>query len=134
MLKYWMHHKTFQMENLIYSYTRKQAIEDGVLFQCPETLRTEAGFNYPIAWTTSLEIIINNSVTKGGNVYEGVVWDLLTMLHLAAKQSQGESIIFFQVIIWSKFTRDNRTMKFKAICGPGDTMDPVLTVMLPNVD
>jgi hypothetical protein len=54
----------------------------------------------------------------------------LWMLFLKAKGSE-ESIILFEVIF--QMTEENRKHKIKAIIGPGDTPEPVLTsYILPD--
>jgi len=40
-------------DNVIYSYTRAQAIEDGMFVDVTETAK-EAGFKYPVAITRNL--------------------------------------------------------------------------------
>ena len=42
----------FSKEDVIFTYTRKQAIEDGVLIDVSE-MAMEAGFRYPVAVVTN---------------------------------------------------------------------------------
>ena len=118
------------MENIfgevIYRYTRAQAIADGVLVDCTPTAR-EAGFKWPVAITAGVfhAIIPSEYAVSMGQSYEGRLWDVLHMLRYAIKTSNG-SIIKFTVKIGRK--REN----FKAVCSPGDTLEPVITIMLPT--
>ena len=120
------------MENLfgevIYSYTRKQAIDDGVLIDVSETAK-EAGFRFPVAITDSVYNILNPGqyATKQGQSFSGRLWDSLNMLRYAIKISDGSTIKF-------KVKISGQWHDLKAICGPGDTPDPVITIMLPNED
>lgn len=50
------HHDTsglFEDAPVIHSYSRQDAIEDGVLIECPQDLGREAGFVIPIAFTAA---------------------------------------------------------------------------------
>lgn len=110
-------------------YTRKQAIEDGVLVDVSETAR-EAGWKYPVAITASVHALIN-AIPKSQRhqSYTGRLWDVLWMGRLAAKR--GGTEIRYQLIM-----HHGRQVyaTLKAICGPGDTVDPVITIMLPDED
>jgi hypothetical protein len=114
--------------DVVYSYTRKQAIEDGVLIDVTKQAK-ETGFKIPVAITSSLWYghIVPKDVT--GQSIEGRLHDALWMLFLKAKGSE-ESIIIFDVIF--QMTEEKQeTVKIKAIIGPGDTPEPVLTILYP---
>lgn len=72
----------------IYIYTRKQAIEDGVLIDVTETAK-EAGFKVPVAVTCALHEIINTVSKKAIKVLRAdygmfciwVHWQLEIILH-----------------------------------------------------
>lgn len=88
-------------ENLIFSYTRKQAIEDGVLIDVSETtMAREAGFKIPVALT----IGINNLVKvpedlTGIQNYEGRLWDTLFLAaHAFVKFKGDRHLVPFNVI------------------------------------
>ena len=71
----------FQPEDLIYSYSREQAIEDGVLVDVSETAR-EAGIKYPTALTARVwaEVVNPNEQRKDwGQDLKGRLWDVLFM-------------------------------------------------------
>jgi len=48
------------------------------------------------------------------------------------KGSLNESTILFRVKI--KGAGHKSLFDFKMVCGPGDTAEPVMTIMLPNED
>jgi hypothetical protein len=114
---------------------RADAIADGVLIYLSATAK-EAGFRFPVALTAAAW---GERVTVPPGVAcqdEGRrLWDVLWMLHCAAGRSDGESEISFAVHV----RKDNRERtpplaRLKAICGPGDQGEPVITVMMPDED
>src|SRR5690606_16136022 len=68
----------------IYSYSRQQAIDDGVLVDITE-MAQEAGFRFPVAVTRTVWETITPSPTDITQSISGRVWDMLWMLRLAAK-------------------------------------------------
>jgi len=68
-----------------------------------------------------------------GQDEKGRLWDILNMFRFAVKRSDGGSELLFHVLV----RNDNIATKLvtlKALCGPGNTPDPVLTIMLPDED
>ena len=68
----------------IYSYTRKQALEDGVLIDVSKTAK-EAGFKVPVAVTNGLYfeyIEPSEELKQQGQSATGRLWDMLFILHL----------------------------------------------------
>jgi hypothetical protein len=118
---------------IISAYSRAQAIADGVLVDVSKMAR-EAGIRYPTALTSAVwaEYV---EVPEGVEAQdeEGRLWDLLNMFRFAAKQSSGSGELLFKVLV----RNDNfapALVTLKAICGPGDTPEPVVTILLPNED
>ena len=116
-------------------YTRRQAIEDGILIDVSE-VATEAGFRYPVAVTASVwaEIFPDEQAAKYGQDVNGRLWDVLYLCSLAARSAKGSRIDFSAILRdgpgpVSKFTR-----RYKATCGPGDNGEPVITIMKPDED
>ncbi len=91
---------------LIHSYTREQALNDGVLVDAGE-LAKEAGR----------------------------LWDILSMLRFAIKKqiSNGPACMF-QLYVANNDDYPAELITLKAHCGPGDNLEPVLTIMLPGED
>ena len=119
---------------LIVSYSRTEAVADGVLIDVTETAR-EAGFRYPVAltaaaWVAAVEI--PEGVTCQDEA--GRLWDVLTMLrHASSRTRGGESTILFDVLVLSDRTTP-KPVRLKAVCGPDDDLSPCVTVMLPGED
>ena len=115
------------------SYSRADAIEDGVLVDVSEMAK-EAGLKYPTALTAAVwadYVEVPEGVTCQDE--KGRLWDILNMLRFAARKSVGKSQILFEVLVRNDNTRP-KLVTLKAICGPGDTPEPVLTILLPDED
>jgi hypothetical protein len=124
----------FDEVDVIYTYTRAQAIADGVLIDVTETAR-EAGVRFPAAVTAGLwhkYIVPDEASRLHCQSTEGRLWDTLWLFRWAAKNFSGDTLFFevSYVMIGRQMTR----AKLKAVCGPGDTPEPVITIMLPDED
>lgn len=120
---------------VISRYTRAQAIADGVLIDAMEGDFAEVSrqhFKYPIAMTAAVFAIIRKAVEhpKYCNDYKGVWHDILWMGRGLRGARQDQNL--FRVKIMGAGRRNVFT--FKMVCGPGDTAEPVLTLMLPEED
>ena len=109
---------------VIYSYTRKQAIEDGELHEINE-LAQEAGFRFPVAITETVAKIVLKSCT-GCRSWDGIIWDVLNCLKYSIRGEGAQTMFIVKV------GRKDET--FKAICSGGDNGEPVITIMLPSED
>ena len=124
------------MDNVIYAYTRAQAIADGVLVDVSKLAR-EAGFKLPVAVTCGVwaECV---AVPEGVLCQDetGRLWDVLMMLrHAIATSKHGGDRVDFAVRV--RNDNEERTpplIQLYALCGPGDDAEPVVTVMLPHED
>jgi len=88
----------FRDLEVIFSYTRRQAIEDGVLVDVSKVAK-EAGFKIPVAVTSAVwnEIVKPDEAIRGiGQSEEGRLWDVLWMCRNAAVRSKT-SVITFQL-------------------------------------
>lgn len=123
---------------VIYSYTRKQAIEDGVLIDCSK-MAQEAGLKFPVAITCAVwneYIIPNDDLVGYGQSYEGRLWDTLWMCRYYAGLPTASQIMKFKVyfVMMVNGEPKEELVELKAICGPGDEGKPVITIMLPHED
>ncbi len=129
-------------------YTRAQAIEDGVLVDVTETAK-EAGIVYPTAVTQALwdGYIVPPESLKGIQDMQGRLWDVLTMFSFSARAMKkanidmaesprdAAQILYFKTMFQMPSKAGNpkmETVDLKAICGPGDNAEPILTIMLAN--
>ena len=115
---------------VISTYTRAQAIEDGMLHDVSEMAR-EAGFVFPVAVTAAVLSLVNNipPSLQGIADYQGRMWDVLYVAKCRARQG-GRQINY--VITMPHGRKKN--VYLKAVIGPGDTAAPVITIMLQDED
>lgn len=119
---------------VIYAYTRKQAIEDGVLIDVTKTAK-EAGTRYPTAITRTVwdeYIEPDEELKKLGQSLEGRLWDTLFMFTVEARKTK-ESILQYQLYFIMPGGKQ-KLVTLKAMCGPGDEGEPVISIMLPEED
>src|SRR5262249_50067177 len=125
----------FEEADLIHRYTRADAIRDGVLIDV-STIAREAGFKYPVALTAA--VWAQCVAVPPGVAYQdeaGRLWDVLWMLHFAIRGSNGGPEIRFGVHVRNDNPEGTPPLvRLKALCGPGDQGEPVVTVMLPDED
>ncbi|RUL81696.1 DUF6573 family protein [Tautonia sociabilis] len=121
--------------DIIHAYTRRQAIEDGVLVDVSEMAR-EAGFVYPVALTCGAWAeCVRVPAGVGGQDEAGRLWDVLQVLRLAIRGARGTDRVAFAVRVQNADTDELPPLvPLYAVCGPGDDAEPVLTVMLPHED
>ena len=125
----------FEEMDVISSYTRENAIEDGVLIDVTETAK-EAGFRFPVAVTEAVwkgYIVPSKESERFGQSVSGRLWDVLSVLFFEIRKNSDKATIQFPIRFIMK-TKQKRVVWLKAICGPGDNMEPVITIMLPNED
>ncbi|HCP6903027.1 DUF6573 family protein [Shigella flexneri] len=131
----------FTADDLIHSYSRAQAIEDGVLIDVSETAR-EAGFTVPVAitraaWADCVEWTAETDKRKATCQDEaGRLWDVVYMARLAARVRGYEPRRLFElyrVPVEGRGIRPRRATLAMHI-GPGDAGEPVITITLPNED
>lgn len=132
---------------VIYSYSRRQAIEDGVLVQLSgpgyvgdawvPKMVAEAGIRFPLAMTIeafSECVALTKAAERAGQDIKGRLWDVLWMMKLAIRASRdGQDQIVFTLYV-SRTRRRPERVQLKAIVGPGDQGEPVITIMYPHQD
>ncbi len=124
----------FENADLIHRYTRADALRDGALIDVSSTAR-EAGIRWPVALTAGAWA--KCVAVPAGVVCQdeaGRLWDVVYLLRCAIARSSG-SVVRFGVHV----RNDNRErtpplVRLKALYGPGDEGEPVITVMLPEED
>ncbi len=125
---------------IIYAYTRAQAIEDGVLVDVSKTAK-EAGFVYPVAmtsaaWADCVEWSDEDTKRQVPQDEFGRLWDVLWMAKIAVKQGNGGTQLLYPLhcVPRGGKAQKPRLIHLKLVCGPGDTPEPVITIMLPDED
>lgn len=124
----------------IYSYTRAQAIDDGVLVDVSDVAR-EAGFKVPVAITYAVfsqcvEWSDDDSHKQTTQDASGRLWDVLVTARAAARANDEADTVHYTVacVPCDGMSRDPVDMPLKMVIGPGDTAAPVVTIMLPAED
>ncbi len=125
-----------QTFDVIHSYTRADAIEDGVLVDVTETAK-EAGFKIPVALTAAVWaecVAVPPGVADQDE--RGRLRDVLWTLLVAIRTGGGAGA---EIRYRLHARNDNRgggppLAELKAVCGPGDDGSPCVTVMRPNED
>ena len=114
----------FEKSDLIHSYTRAQAIADGVLIDAGATAK-EAGIRYPVALTAA---VWERCVTVPPGVHcqdeAGRLWDVLWLLRLAIGRIDGPEVRFGVHVRNDNGERTPPLVRLKAVCGPGDDGEP----------
>jgi len=118
---------------VIHSYTRADAIADGVLVDLSGRYPEEAGqlYKWPVACTAAVWALVEAAVAYGlGNDYDGVVWDILWMSQKFIIKRIDDYQHLFEVSITGTGAARHRVLKI--VSHPGDDGLPVLTIMLPE--
>ena len=114
--------------DLIYSYSRAQALADGVLVDVSERARCH-GIKYPTACTHGVWALIDCLPESDTDTLAGIVRDVraeevLRVMLAATRQVHGTDRVAFEALgaaLWAQ-------------CGPGDTDAPVITIMREGED
>lgn len=124
----------------IFSYTRAQAINDGVLVDVSE-LAKEAGFTIPVAvtdtvWFNYIEWTQDDNKQQTYQNLNGRLWDVLSMLRFAIRKQLDSQIINYKLAVVPRDgkSRRTKTVQLKATIGAGDNSEPVITIMLTSED
>jgi hypothetical protein len=136
---------------VIYAYTRAQAIEDGFLVDVTEDAK-QAGFVSPVALTRDgkqVEFVVPVALTRAAYAElvewndnnaalqdeAGRLWDVLNIAWWYASGGKGQRRLC-EVLRVPNTPRATvpRKAQFVLHCGPGDHAEPVLTIMLPGED
>src|ERR1019366_3421674 len=128
--------RRFIMENIIYAYTRKQAVEDGEQVDV-STTAAEAGIRFPVFLTRRVfdaYVTVPPNVT--GQDEAGRLWDIVSMLRFAIKSGRDAGDRIEYSLYVRNDNRRPRLVKLVAVCGAldMDAPEPAITVMMPDED
>jgi hypothetical protein len=144
-------------------YTRRQAIEDGVLVDCEQAPMGEMRrqlLKWQLAMTATAFHRYVWPIDEEANLppdqsLKGRFWDVVWMFHAAvkggvpARQIDPSNLLFdfycivADPVLWSNESIDAtarsgaqgmRLVTLKAVSGPSDDGEPVMTLMLPEED
>ena len=122
-------------QELIYCYSRKQALEDGIQVDVSETAK-EAGIRYPVFITgTVYERCVAVPDGVSGQDEAGRLWDVLTMFRWAAsKEHEHQTRFYFKLYVRNQDDQPPRLVELVAACGALDFDDPqpAITIFFPE--
>ena len=131
---------------VISTYTRAQALEDGVLVDAGPMAK-EIGFKLPVAltsavWADCVAWTDSDSQKKPFQDQSGRLYDVLFMAAFAIQTSErssdrllyGELLYELYRVPRDGFSTEAKPVTLKLIIGPGDHGEPVLTILFPNED
>jgi hypothetical protein len=100
------------------------------------TVAREAGIKHPVALTRAAWercVAVPADVRRQDEA--GRLWDLVWMLRCAIGRSDGGPLVHFGVHVRNDNSeRTPPLVRLRAVVGPGDQGEPVVTVMLPEED
>jgi hypothetical protein len=124
--------------DLIHSYTRAQALEDGVLVDVSSMAR-ECGILWPVAVTAAVHarcVVVPAGVEcqdEAGRLWD-IVWMLRGALARAARRG-ARGLVRLPFALYVRNTnRAPKLVRLDAVVGPGDSGEPTVTVMFPDED
>lgn len=135
------HRPFFTADDLVSSYTRAQAIADGVLIDVTETAKG-AGWKWPVAltaaaWADFVAWSNEDTLRKGWPQDEaGRLWDVLWIGRLGIKAAGDSDRALFSFLRVAREGASRKAVEVQARihCGPGDAGEPVITIMMPDED
>src|SRR5690348_17309253 len=122
----------FDDADIIHTYTREQAIADGVLVDVTPTAK-EAGFKVPVALTSTVRARLEPSEhdASRGQSFEGRLWDVLMVLRHSAGNVDIDTVTLEVIVAEND---EQHAVHLKAHIGPGDDAAPVVTIMFEHED
>ena len=121
---------------VIYSYTRKQSIADGVQVDVTANAK-EAGIKFPVFITRGVfDAYVAVPPTVTGQDEAGRLWDIVWMLRFAIQRSQPDVDRIPVALYVRNDNRAAKLVKLIAVCSALDINDPqpAITVLLPDED
>lgn len=121
---------------VIYSYTRAQAVADGVQVEVTKTAN-EAGVRFPVFLTRAVfDAYVEVPPGVTGQDEAGRLWDIVWMLRFAILRARAGADRIPVALYVRNDNRAAKLVKLIATCGPLDIDDsqPAITVMMPDED
>jgi len=138
------------MNEIIFSYTTKQAVEDGVLIKVDSGILTEIGIKYPVYLTDTVfrRYVEVPADARAHQELDARLFDLLYMFAMAARRTP-EALMYYKFVCLlrqdattqaneckSNLSRFHKEIKLKAVITAQDIDDasPAIFIMLPSED
>jgi hypothetical protein len=123
-------------DEVIYAYTRAQAVADGFQVEVTKTAQ-EAGIRFPVFLTrTVYDAYVTVPPNVTGQDEAGRLWDVVWMVRFAILRSRPGCNRLPIALYVRNDDRAAKLIKLVATCGPLDLDDPqpAITVMMPDED
>jgi len=117
-------------------YTRKQAIEDGVLVDV-SAIAAETGIACPVAITRTVwdrYVVPDAASERLGQSLAGRLWDVVFLLQQAARRLNSQVPEGNLRVAFVMGGGQTETVTLKVVAGGGDDGELVLTVIMPEED
>jgi hypothetical protein len=138
------------MNKIIFSYTTKQAVDDGVLVKIDSGILTEIGIKFPVYLTDTVYRRYVEVPADAGDkeLLDDRLFVLLSMFAMTAKQTDSGYLKYNLTCllrqdataqaneIQSDISRFHKEITLKAVCTAQDIDDasPAIFIMLPSED
>lgn len=127
---------------VIHSYSREQAIEDGVLVDFEAIapgMYAQLGIRMGVALTSAVfdsVVSLHPAAQRAMNDLNGRAWDLAWMSNCAIRSMvrRNMTVGFFKMLAVMPGRSVAKTITLKIVLGPDDEGRPCATIMLPNED
>jgi hypothetical protein len=122
--------------DVVYTYTRKQAIADGYQVEVTKTAQ-EAGIKFPMFLTRAVfDAYVAVPPDVSGQDEAGRLWDVVWMTRFAILRGKPGVARVPVALYVRNDHRAAKLVKLIATCGPLDIDDPqpAITVMMPDED
>lgn len=129
----------FSEADVVHTYSRADMLADGYLVDVTAQAK-QAGFRVPVAvtravWTDCIEWDDQDTQRQAHQDEDARLWDVLWMCMCEAKRQRVHASFLFELY---RVPRGTGTaplpVTLKAVIGPGDDAEPVITVMQPDED
>ena len=118
--------------DVLHRYTRQDALDDGVLVDVT-AMAKEAGIVIPTALTAAVWgrcVGVPDGVEMQDE--QGRLWDVLWMFRMAGRNVKGNAVRFGVHVRNDDEEGEPPLVSLLAVCGPGDSGEPVITIMMPD--
>jgi hypothetical protein len=131
----------FSEADIVFRYTRRQAMRDGVLVDCSNAdfgdLCRQLGIRVNVAMTSGAWAATIGGIDEPlppGQTIEGRLWDVLYAFRYAiAVKGETTDRVHFKVGMQNEKGK-RETVSLWSLIGPGDEGEPVITIMLEGED
>jgi hypothetical protein len=125
----------FTDAEIIHSYTRRQAIADGVLVEVEPLIAGEAGFKCSLALTSAVYVgCVEWPENEAGQDELGRLWDVVWMARCAGASVPNSNRTAFQILRVPRGGERAETVSLVLHIGPGDEGEAVAIIMETGED